>query len=82
MREKGTDKNAIDGKLSAAAHKGGEYDGHFAFPFTSQCSRCHDGGNATTKAYDERNKGRAGKADFTQELIHNKGHTGHVTAVL
>ena len=80
--KEGANENAINGKLGAAAHEGREHDGHFAVPLTGQGSGGHDGRNATAKADNEGDKGGAGKTNLAQELVHHKGHAGHVTTVL
>ena len=82
MREEGGDEHTVDRQLGAAAHERCEHDGHFAVALTGEGARGHDGRHAAAEADDHRYEGRTGETDFTQHLIHNKGNTRHVTAVL
>lgn len=82
VRKEGGNEHTVDGQLGAAAHERCEHDGHFAVALTGEGARGHDCRHAAAEADDHRYEGGTGEADFTQHLIHNKGDTRHVTAVL
>ena len=82
IREKGRREEGIDGNLRRAAHKGRQENGHFPIPVRGQCPGCHDAGNRTAEADEHGHDAAAGQANLPQQLIHDKGHPGHITAVL
>ena len=80
--EKGGNNHAINRQFGAAGHEGGQEDGHFTVSFTGKGPGRHNGRDAAPEADEHGDKGTAGKADLPQELIHDKGHPGHIAAVL
>ena len=75
-------KQGIDGDFRGAAHKGCEQNGHLPVPVAGKGSRGHDGWQGAAEADEHGHKASAGQADFPQQLVHHKGHPGHVAGVL
>ena len=82
LREKCRCKDRINGNLCGAAHKRRKQNRHASVSVRGKGTRCHNGRNGTAKANQKRHNASAGKTDFSQQLVHHKGHAGHVTGIL
>ena len=80
-REKSCSKKTVDRQLGGAAHKRCQKDRHFTVPFGRQGTACHNTRNRTAEADQHRNNAAAGKSNLTEQFIHNKSNSCHVTAV-
>ena len=82
LRKKCSGYHTVNWQLGTAGHKRSDNDGHFPVTLTAQCTGGHDSGHTAAKANQHWHKASARQADFTQQLIHNKRHPGHIPAVL
>ena len=81
VREKCRGNHAIDWKFCAARHERSEHNSHLAVTVAGKGSGCHDGRNAASKTDQHWDKGTSRQTNFSQQLIHNKRNTRHVSAV-
>ena len=82
LREEGRRKQAVDGQLGRAAHKGGEQDGHFAVALRGQGAAGHDAGDGAAEADEHWHDAPPREADAAEKLIHHECHAGHVSGIL
>ena len=82
LREEGGGNHAVDWQLGTARHEWGQNNGHLAVTVAGKGSGCHNGRNAASEANQHRNEGASGQSDFSQQLVHDKGNTRHIAAVL
>ena len=82
VREEGGSKYAVNGDFCGAAHKGCQQNGHPPVPLRGQSPGGHDGGNRAAEAHQHGYDAAAGQTNFPQQLVHDKGHTGHVSSIL
>ena len=80
--EKCVDKKGIDRDLGGTAHEGCQQDGHTAVPFTGQCSSRHDRRYTAAEPDQHGDYTPARETDPAQEMVHDKGHSGNISAVL
>ena len=69
LREEGRRKQAVDGQLGRAAHKGGEQDGHFAVALRGQGAAGHDAGDGAAEADEHWHDAAPREADAAEKLI-------------
>ena len=81
LREECCGKKGVDRQLCGTAHKRGQQNGHFTVTFRWKSTACHNARNGTAKADKHRHDAAAGKTDLSQQLIHNKGYSCHISAV-
>ena len=72
-------KQTNDRHLSAARNKASGHNGHTAVTFIFNGTRCH---NSASGADEHWNKGLSRKTKFSENPIHNKGNTRHITDIL
>ena len=81
FREKCCRKKCIDWKLCRTAHKRSQQDRHLTVTFRRKCTACHNTRNSTTESDQHRNNTSSGKTDLSQQLVHYKCNTRHISAV-
>ena len=69
-----------DRQLCAAGNKGGGHNRHAAVALVFNGTGGHNAGNAAAGADQHRDKGFAGKAEFAENPVHDKGDTRHIAA--
>ena len=71
-----------DRQFCAAGDKGGGHDRHLTVSVVLDRTGSHDTRDSTTGTDQHRDKGFTGKTKFTEDTVHDKCDTGHVTAGL
>ena len=69
-----------DWELGAARDEGGGHDRHFSIPVIFDRPRGHNAGHTAAGGDQHRDERFAGKAEFTEDPIHHKGDTRHISA--
>ena len=67
-------------KLCAAGNECCRHDSHTSVAFILDGARSHDCRNAAARADQHWNEGFAGKTEFTEDSVHDKGDSRHVAA--
>ena len=71
-----------DRKLCAAGDEGCGHDGHLTVTVILDRSGSHDTRNAAAGTDQHRDEGLTGKAELTEDTVHNECDTSHITAAL
>ena len=82
LREKCRRKKSVNRQFGGTAHKRNQHDRHLTVTFRWQGSTGHNPRYWTPKADQQRYDTSSRKTDLSQQLIHNKSHSGHVTCIL
>ena len=81
-REEGGCEKAVDGELGRAAHEGRQQDCHLPVPLRGQRPRGHDPRHRAAEANQHGHDAAARETNLAQQLVHDEGHSGDITAVL
>lgn len=81
MGKEGSGEEGINRYLGGAAHEGNQHNSHTPVPKGRQRPCGHDRRHGAAETDKQGNDASSRQADFTEQLIHDKGHSGHVSPV-
>ena len=82
FREKRRCKQTIYRQLGRAAHKWCKKNRHLTVSLRRESSGRHNSRNRTAEADNHRDEASSRQTQLSQQLIHYKSHSGHISAVL
>ena len=82
LGEKCRSEKSINRQLRRTAHERNHHDGHFTVTLRGQCPAGHDTRYRTAKSNEHWHNASSGQTNLSQQLIHHKGDTGHVSGIL
>ena len=81
VREEYGGDHGNDDRLCRAWDEGAEHDGHAAVTHVFDGAGRHDSRYTAAAADKDRDEGLAGETEFTENAVHDEGHTRHVAGV-
>ena len=82
IREHCSANQGDDREFCTTGNKGGGHNGHTTVFFIFNGFGSHNTRDATTGADEHWDKALTGQAEFTENTVHDKGNTCHITTVL